>query len=75
MMMCVSMEDPGLQILPTHRLARNIKDFNPEKIKESLNEIFEISDMGNDCSTEILMRKLGEDAHKHKLAMVHGWKR
>ncbi|KKL79029.1 hypothetical protein LCGC14_2018950 [marine sediment metagenome] len=25
MMMCVSMEDPGLQILPTHRLARNIK--------------------------------------------------
>lgn len=72
MMMCVSMEDPGLQILPTHRLARNIKDFDPEKIKESLNEIFEISDMGSDCSTEILMQKLGEEAHKHKLAMYVG---
>src|SRR3989338_8585543 len=72
MMMCVSMEDSGLQILPTHRLARNIKDFNPEKIRKSLNEIFEISDMGDDCSTEILMQKLGEDAHKHKLAMYMG---
>ncbi|MFQ5715091.1 MAG: DUF1015 family protein, partial [Candidatus Scalinduaceae bacterium] len=72
MMMCVSMEDPGLQILPTHRLARNIKDLDPEKIKESLNEIFEISNMGNDCSTETLIQKLGEDAHKHKLAMYMG---
>ena len=72
MMMCVSMEDSGLQILPTHRLARNIKDFDPEKIRKSLNEIFEISDMGDDCSTEILMQKLGEDAHKHKLAMYIG---
>ena len=72
MMMCVSMKDPGLQILPTHRLARNIKDFDPEKIRKSLNEVFEISDMGNDCSTETLMQKLGEDAHKHKLAMYMG---
>ncbi len=72
MLMCVSMEDPGLQILPTHRLARNIKDLDPEKIKESLNEIFEISDMGNDCSTEILMQELGKDAHKHKIAMYIG---
>lgn len=39
MMMCVSMKDPGLQILPTHRLARNIKDFDPEKIRKSLNEV------------------------------------
>ena len=72
MMMCVPMEDPGLQILPTHRLARNIKDFDPEKIRKSLSEIFEIRDMGSDCSAEILMQKLGEDAHKHKLAMYIG---
>ena len=69
MMMCVPMEDPGLQILPTHRLVRNINDFEPEKIRKSLNEIFEICDIGSDCSAEILMHKLGEDAHKHKLAM------
>ncbi|MFQ5965103.1 MAG: DUF1015 domain-containing protein [Candidatus Scalinduaceae bacterium] len=72
MMMCVSMEDPGLQILPTHRLARNIKDLKPEKIKNSLNEVFDISDMGNDCSVETLMQKLSEDAHKHKLSMYIG---
>ncbi len=72
MMMCVSMEDPGLQILPTHRLARNVKDLDPEKIKKSLNEIFDISDMGSDCSVETLTRKLSEDAHKHKLAMYIG---
>lgn len=72
MMMCVSMEDPGLQILPTHRLARNIKDLDPEKIKESLSEVFDINDMGNDCSTETLMQELSRDAHKHKLAMYIG---
>ena len=72
MMMCVSMEDPGLQILPTHRLARNVKDLDPEKIKKSLNEVFDISDMGSDCNVETLMQKLSEDAHKHKLAMYIG---
>ncbi len=69
MMMCVSMEDPGLQILPTHRLARNVKDLDPEKIKKSLSEVFDINDMGHDCSTETLMLELGKDAHKHKFAM------
>jgi len=72
MMMCVSMEDPGLQILPTHRLARNIKNLNPEKIKKSLNEIFDISDMGNDCSIETLMQKLSDDADKHKFVLYIG---
>ncbi len=72
MMMCVSMEDPGLQILPTHRLAKNIKVLDPEKIKKSLNEVFDISNMGSDCNVETLMQKLSEDAHKHKLAMYIG---
>ncbi len=72
MMMCVSMEDPGLQILPTHRLVRNIKNLNPEKIKKSLNEVFDISYLGNDCSVETLMQKLSENAHKHNLAMYIG---
>jgi uncharacterized protein (DUF1015 family) len=72
MMMCVSMEDPGLQILPTHRLARNIKNLNPEKIKKSLNEVFDISDMGNDCSIETLMQKLSDDADKHKFVLYIG---
>jgi uncharacterized protein (DUF1015 family) len=72
MMMCVSMEDPGLVILPTHRLARNVKDLNPEKLKSSLNEVFAISDLGSDCDAETLTQKLSEDSHKHKIAMYIG---
>ncbi len=72
MMMCVSMEDPGLVILPTHRLARNVKELDPEKIKNSLNEIFDISDLGSDCNAETLTQKLSKDAHKHKIAMYFG---
>ena len=72
MMMCVSMEDPGLVILPTHRLARNAKDLDPEKIKSSLNEVFDISDMGSDCDADMLTQKLSEDSHKHKIAMYIG---
>ena len=72
MMMCVSMEDPGLVILPTHRLARNIKDLDPEKIKNSLNEVFDISDLGSDCDAETLTQKLSEGSHKHKIAMYIG---
>ena len=72
MMMCVSMEDPGLVILPTHRLARNVKDLDPEKIKSSLNEVFDISDMGSDCDADMLTQKLSEDSHKHKIAMYIG---
>ena len=72
MMMCVSMEDPGLQILPTHRLARNIENLDPEKVKSSLNEIFDISDLGSDCDAETLEQKLSEDSHKHKIAMYIG---
>ncbi len=69
MMMCVSMEDPGLVILPTHRLVRNVKDLDPEKIKSSLNEVFDICDLGRDCDTDTLTQKLSEDSHKHKIAM------
>ena len=72
MMMCVSMEDPGLVILPTHRLARNIENLDPEKVKSSLNEIFDIGDLGSDCDAETLEQKLSEDSHKHKIAMYIG---
>ena len=72
MMMCVSMEDPGLQILPTHRLARNIENLDPEKVKSSLNEIFDISDLGSDCDAETLEQQLSKDSHKHKIAMYIG---
>jgi len=72
MMMCVSMEDPGLVILPTHRLARNIENLDPEKVKSSLNEIFDVCDLGSDCDAETFEQKLSEDSHKHKIGMYIG---
>ena len=58
MMMCVSMEDPGLLIYPTHRVVRNIENFSTERIKGALNEFFEMSDMGSGCSEDSLTQKL-----------------
>ncbi|MCL6519931.1 MAG: DUF1015 domain-containing protein [Armatimonadetes bacterium] len=43
MMTLVSLEDKGLVILPTHRLVRNVKDFNPESFLSQLSELFEVT--------------------------------
>ena len=72
MMMCVSMDDPGLVILPTHRLVRNVEGFDTEKLKSSLTEFFEVSDMGRDCNIESLTQKLSDGADKHTLAVYIG---
>ncbi len=38
----VNIEDPGLVILPTHRLIKNLKDFNLSKFLKSVEEFFEV---------------------------------
>jgi len=38
----VSFDDPGLLVLPTHRLVRHVMDFDPESLVESLKQIFEL---------------------------------
>lgn len=42
MMTFVNMRNPGLVILPTHRLVGNVKDFNAAKLIEGLSNDFEI---------------------------------
>jgi uncharacterized protein (DUF1015 family) len=72
MMMCVSMDDPGLQILPTHRLVRNVENLDPEKFKNSMNEVFEIREMGKECHAESLMQKLKECTNAHAFILYIG---
>ncbi|MBU1753304.1 DUF1015 domain-containing protein [bacterium] len=48
MMLLVSMDDPGLIILPTYRLIKGIKDYSTELLIEGLRVSFEI----NQCSRE-----------------------
>ncbi|WP_442482571.1 DUF1015 domain-containing protein [Aeoliella sp. SH292] len=47
LMMCVSMSDPGMQILPTHRLFRGLPPMTAEQLIEKLGESFETEPAGN----------------------------
>lgn len=46
LMVCVAMEDPGLIVLPTHRLFRNVKSFSQEDLFALLGESFAITTVG-----------------------------
>lgn len=46
LMVCVAMEDPGLIVLPTHRLFRNVPEFTQADLHEKLGEYFRISTVG-----------------------------
>lgn len=45
MMTLVSMSDPGLVILPTHRLVRGVSDFNPCDFVSRLAEYFDVAEV------------------------------
>ena len=42
MMMCVSMNDPGLVVLPTHRLVKNVEPEKVAQLPETLKRLFEV---------------------------------
>ena len=46
MMMCVSMHDPGLLILPTHRLLSGIADGTADRIRSLLSAEFAVEEIG-----------------------------
>lgn len=54
----VNIENPGLVILPTHRLIRNIEDFNLETFLKKTNEYFDIKK--TDRNTIVNDLKTGE---------------
>ena len=43
MMMCVSMNDPGLVVLPTHRLVKNVEPEKVAQLPESLKQSFDVT--------------------------------
>lgn len=46
LMMCVSMSDPGMIVLPTHRLFRGLPPMTSEQLIEKLGDSFETSSAG-----------------------------
>ncbi len=47
LMMCVSMSDPGMLVLPTHRLFRGLPSITVGQLKERLGDCFELEPAGN----------------------------
>jgi len=50
LMMLVSMSDPGLRILPTHRLLAGLKDLTAAQLAERLAPEFDLEDFGEGAS-------------------------
>ncbi|MGR3319410.1 MAG: DUF1015 domain-containing protein [Candidatus Anammoxibacter sp.] len=65
MMMCVSMNNSGLQILPTHRVVKNVNGFSDTQVLDKLREIFEVQPVDIGDSTNLIKEKLRENADRH----------
>lgn len=52
MMTLVSLDDPGLVVLPTHRMIRNLESFDAPAFITQLSEHFEISEVAPDALTQ-----------------------
>ncbi len=72
MMVCVSMNNNGLKILPAHRLVRNIKDYSPDRILQSIQESFTVEQLGKGCSVEEFMSSLNYETTGHTFMMYAG---
>jgi len=60
MMTLVSLEDPGLIILPTHRLVGNLEDFDAESFLQKANELFDLTETPGDELEAAVERMAGE---------------
>lgn len=47
LMMCVSMHDPGMAVLPTHRLFRGVAAITSEELKSKIGRAFDCEVLGN----------------------------
>jgi len=63
MMALFPMEDPGLVIFPTHRLVKNVDNFDGSKLLAALAKNFEIESYDN---TEALFHRLDNCNHHHQ---------
>lgn len=72
MMVCVSMNNNGLKILPAHRLIRNIKDYCLDRILKSLQESFKVEPLGKGRRVEDFMSSLNNETKGHAFIMYVG---
>jgi uncharacterized protein (DUF1015 family) len=51
-MFLARLEDPGITILPAHRILFNLKDFNPQRFVEDLDQFFDVERIDIDVTQE-----------------------
>lgn len=60
-MMLVNMENDGLVVFPTHRIVRDLPNFNREKMLEACAEFFDITEADPDGYAEIMDKSYKND--------------
>jgi len=65
MMTLVGMSDPGLIVLPTHRVLHGLRDFDVQRLVESLSEHFLVKTVPTLGQLQALMSKASVDANRH----------
>lgn len=64
MIYLVDMEHPGLVVFPTHRLVRDLPDFNVEKVLDGCREYFDVTEMNGTDNMESELAKLYDEGKK-----------
>ncbi len=64
MMMLVDMEHPGLVVLPTHRLVRDLESFDKEKLLTACEEYFSVTEETDVQTAESKLKELYDEGKK-----------
>ena len=68
MLTFVNISNPGLVVLPTHRLVQNIEDFSQESLMKQINEYFDVETYDSSNAMFELMEKMFEEG-KHSFGL------
>ena len=64
MMMLVDMEHPGLVVLPTHRLVRDLPEFDKQKLLDGCRKYFDIIEESDISTAEAKLKELYDEGKK-----------
>lgn len=70
MIYLVDMEHPGLVVFPTHRLVRDLPNFDKEAVLEKCSEFFYIDEKEGTDTMEEDLKKLYDEGKKHSVSIA-----
>jgi uncharacterized protein (DUF1015 family) len=74
MMTLVGMSDPGLVVLPTHRVVHGLLEFEIKAFVERLKEFFEVEERGSKGDMMRSLEIVAPDPKQHAFGLYHGGK-